>query len=148
LNTVLIRIAIDLKIFKLMVEKERPLTLKELADMTGADYALLQRIKRSPAAVKVLEEVDVETYLPNIIATTFAGEKGAVNSKCLYGSLSLQLQPCTVYRLCRGYLLTPKTCRPAVLTAWNTDGTNYPSSLQKPNFKPLQLQSTALSTKV
>ncbi|MCJ1394454.1 hypothetical protein MMC18_007332 [Xylographa bjoerkii] len=84
MNTVLMRIAIDLNVFKLLVEKNEPMSTNELAEVTGADRVLLGRILRCLAATDVLEEVDEETYVPTKIGKTFAGEFGIVNLKCLY----------------------------------------------------------------
>ena len=83
MNSALMRIAIDLNVFKLLVEKIEPMSTKELAEVTGADRALLGRILRCLAATNVLEEVDAETYVPTKIGETFAGEFGIVNLKCL-----------------------------------------------------------------
>ncbi|MCJ1379113.1 hypothetical protein MMC17_002213 [Xylographa soralifera] len=84
MNTVLMKIAIDLNIFKLLVEKDEPMSTNELAEVTGADRALLGRILRCLAATNVLEEVDIETYIPTKISKTFAGELGIVNLNCFF----------------------------------------------------------------
>jgi len=87
MDTVMIRIAIELNIFKLLIKNDGPMSTRELAQATGADYTLLGRILRCLAASNILEEVDVEAYLPTKVATAFATEKGRANSKSLYNSL-------------------------------------------------------------
>lgn len=84
MNTALIRIAIDLDIFRHLVNAEAPVTAKELAERTQADYTLLSRILRSLATINALDEVDVETYLPTKVARSFVTEKGVSNLRYLY----------------------------------------------------------------
>ena len=88
MNTALIRVAIDLGVFDLLVKKKAPMSAQELAQATNADHAMLQRILRSLAAVHILNEEDVELYTPSKVAETFAAEKGVANLKALYATFA------------------------------------------------------------
>ena len=139
MNTVLLRIAIDLNIFKLLVEKEEPMSTKELAEVTGADRVLLGRILRCLAATNVLEEVEVETYVPTKIGSTFAGEFGIVNLKCLYYLLlSVLANRATVFL--RKAKLTTASPYIIVSTVWSTHGINCRSSCGKIDTKSQQIR--------
>ncbi|KAL6715997.1 hypothetical protein ACLMJK_006959 [Lecanora helva] len=71
METVNIRIAIGLGLFKILTESESPKTTLELADMTKADPILLGRILRGLAAVGAVEDAGVESYTPTKVAQTF-----------------------------------------------------------------------------
>jgi len=68
-----VQIGIDLGIFQALVSQPaRPWTVKELADRTGAEDALLDRILRALAAHGTLRQVAPDAYLGTNITTTLA----------------------------------------------------------------------------
>lgn len=65
MQTTVVRIANTLKIFHVLVNSHVPVTGKELAQKTGADYALLFRLLRYLVAMHAIKEAGVDSYTPN-----------------------------------------------------------------------------------
>ncbi|CAG8961995.1 hypothetical protein HYFRA_00014103 [Hymenoscyphus fraxineus] len=60
-----IRLGLDLKLFNILVDSNRPLSLQELALKTQADPALLGRILRMLSSLGIIKEMDEEEFAAN-----------------------------------------------------------------------------------
>ncbi|OOF90203.1 hypothetical protein ASPCADRAFT_59926 [Aspergillus carbonarius ITEM 5010] len=69
--------AIDLGIFCLLAENDQPKSVQELAQATGADFILLQRIMKHLAAINAVIETEAGEYTRNGLSHTLAHTKYA-----------------------------------------------------------------------
>ncbi|KAJ5570002.1 uncharacterized protein N7459_009432 [Penicillium hispanicum] len=76
----LIRIGLDLQLFKFLDESDTPLSVAQLANQTKAAPTLLARILRYLASVGVIDETGKDTFTANKVTTclTDRGIQGAV----------------------------------------------------------------------
>ncbi|KEY72251.1 hypothetical protein S7711_00250 [Stachybotrys chartarum IBT 7711] len=65
LQTTAVVIGLDLKLFEILAEAEKPLTLDELAQNTGAERALLARLLRYLRSIGMVDEVSANTFIAN-----------------------------------------------------------------------------------
>ncbi|KAL8902670.1 MAG: hypothetical protein Q9207_004472 [Kuettlingeria erythrocarpa] len=65
LHTVVLQIGINLDLFKLLEQSSNPLSIQAIADQTGAEPALLQRILRFLAAIPAVKEVGPGRFTAN-----------------------------------------------------------------------------------
>lgn len=77
IDPLLLKIAVDLGIFKALVGSKTPLSLDDLAKDTGADATLLARILRGLTSIDALDEVGVEFYVPNKVTRAFTTVKAS-----------------------------------------------------------------------
>ncbi|PYH92255.1 S-adenosyl-L-methionine-dependent methyltransferase [Aspergillus ellipticus CBS 707.79] len=71
----MIETAVDLGIFRLLSESDRPKSVVELSTATGADLQLLQRIMKHLAAVGVVAETGLDQYARNGVSQTLSCTK-------------------------------------------------------------------------
>ncbi|BCS19622.1 uncharacterized protein APUU_20054A [Aspergillus puulaauensis] len=77
LQVALTKIAIDLDIFRILKESERPVALAELAEKTGAAPRLLGRILRSQAAFGLIKETGPQEYTSSAFTDVFINPDAA-----------------------------------------------------------------------
>ena len=65
MQTTVVRIANTLRILHILVNSNKPVTGKELAQKVGADHVLLLRLLRYLVAMHAIGEAGVELYIPN-----------------------------------------------------------------------------------
>ncbi|KAL9612354.1 MAG: hypothetical protein Q9167_003041 [Letrouitia subvulpina] len=71
-----LRVAGDIDLFRKLTENHgKAKTSSELASLTGTDLSWLSRMLKHLAAMRVLKEVDSETYAPTPLVETLAVEK-------------------------------------------------------------------------
>ncbi|KAH6679190.1 S-adenosyl-L-methionine-dependent methyltransferase [Halenospora varia] len=80
-ETTVIRIAYDLRLFKILVEKQGPTTVTALVEETKATIGLMGRILRYLSSVGCIKEVEKDTFEANNITQTLAmdGVQGGVH---------------------------------------------------------------------
>ena len=83
LDSVLVKIAVDLKLFEALAVDEKPKTLSELTQTTKADPELLGRVMRGLASIDAVEEIDVEVYGLTKISRAFLTQKGVSGTNLL-----------------------------------------------------------------
>ncbi|KAJ5980347.1 S-adenosyl-L-methionine-dependent methyltransferase [Penicillium waksmanii] len=71
-----IRIGLDLKLFRVIATAQKPLTVHQLADITGASAGLLERLLRYLASNNAVKEVRPNEYAASNRTHIFASEKG------------------------------------------------------------------------
>ena len=71
-RTAVVRIAVRLRLFPLLVESHVPVTGKELAQKTGADHLLLRRLLRFLVAMRAIGEAGVDFYVANNVTKHLA----------------------------------------------------------------------------
>ena len=65
MRTSIVHIANKLHLFHILVDSNRPVTAKEVAQKAGADHILLLRLLRYLVAMHAIGEAGVDTYIPN-----------------------------------------------------------------------------------
>lgn len=70
LEPAVIRIGLDLDLFKILVDNEKPVTVSDLASKTGAATTLLARLLRYLASVGVVTETGKDSFASNNITKT------------------------------------------------------------------------------
>ncbi|KAI4095372.1 MAG: hypothetical protein LQ344_001670 [Seirophora lacunosa] len=70
LQTVLLQVGINLDLFNILDRSREPVTTRALAEQTGADPALLQRILRFLAAIPAIKEVGPSLFTANKLTKT------------------------------------------------------------------------------
>ncbi|KAE8154067.1 S-adenosyl-L-methionine-dependent methyltransferase [Aspergillus avenaceus] len=73
----MIETAIDLGVFRLLVESNEPRSVADLAAATGAELVLLQRMMRQLAAVGAVVETGCDEYTSNGFSTTLSESRYA-----------------------------------------------------------------------
>ena len=68
MRVAVIRVALKLDLFNILVKSGEPKSGKELADMTGTDHTLLIRFLRYLAATHTIAEVGVDSYAANNVS--------------------------------------------------------------------------------
>lgn len=82
MDNVMLRLAFDLGIFKIVGESKEPVTVDAMAKEIGkCDETLLRRICRTLGAMNALEEVGKDTYEASNITKAFTTEKGIAGQK-------------------------------------------------------------------
>jgi DNA-binding IclR family transcriptional regulator len=79
----LIKIGVDLQIFKQLSEAKDPVSLTQLAEATKCEANLLNRIMNGLASFHAVEQVDDECYVPSKISNAFASKKGDAGARLL-----------------------------------------------------------------
>ncbi|KAF2829409.1 o-methyltransferas-like protein [Ophiobolus disseminans] len=92
-DNLLIKVAVDLKIFKRLSEAKEPVPLTQLAESTKCDVALLNRIMRGLASFHAVEQIDDEVYAPSKITNAFASTKGDAGARLFYELVVPGMQP-------------------------------------------------------
>ncbi|KAJ5106317.1 hypothetical protein N7456_002992 [Penicillium angulare] len=67
-----LRVGVDLKLFSLLADTEKPLSVVELSEETGADQVFLGRILRYLASFGAIKETDKDTFTSTNITKTFS----------------------------------------------------------------------------
>ena len=70
MQTTVVRIAIRLRIFHILVESNGPVSGEELAQKTGTDHVLLLRLLRYLVAMHAIGEAGIDTYISNNVTKT------------------------------------------------------------------------------
>ncbi|MCJ1250148.1 hypothetical protein MMC30_007374 [Trapelia coarctata] len=82
LDNVMVRLGLDLDIFKTLVQKNAPLSVEALAKEIGVvDETLLVRILRTLGAMNAIGEVGRDTYEATNFSRAFTTEKGIAGQK-------------------------------------------------------------------
>lgn len=68
----MVRIAINLNLFTILVNSDEPKTGKELAKITGVDHLLLLRLLRYLASVNAISEEGIDVYAANNVSKSMA----------------------------------------------------------------------------
>lgn len=91
----MIRIGVDLKIFNLLSEATKPLTVREISQANGAGVQLLGRLLRAMASRRLIKEDGKDTFSANNVTPTFAnpGIQGAVRFYFDFRGPAVQLFP-------------------------------------------------------
>ncbi|PKY07885.1 S-adenosyl-L-methionine-dependent methyltransferase [Aspergillus campestris IBT 28561] len=76
IDPLLIKMGIDLGIFRTLVDSSSPVTLGELVAASGADEVLLARIMRGLSSIHAVNEAGIERYEPNKVTRAFTTVKG------------------------------------------------------------------------
>ncbi|RYP65821.1 hypothetical protein DL771_008122 [Monosporascus sp. 5C6A] len=76
IDPLLLKMGIDLGIFRKLVNSTTSTTLGELVAASGADAVLLARIMRGLSSIHAVDEVGVELYEPNKVTRAFTTVKG------------------------------------------------------------------------
>jgi hypothetical protein len=82
-DQLLIKVGVDMGIFKTLVETKSPVSLKELVKSTQSEEALLGRIMRGLASISAVEETGVGQYAPSKLTMAFASDKGSAGARLL-----------------------------------------------------------------
>ena len=90
---VVIRLAVDLGIFKILAEIKAPTSIQQLVEGTGADATLLGRILRSLASIDAVAEAGPEMYAATKISRAFTTPKGISGAGFLYVHALTFLRP-------------------------------------------------------
>ena len=78
----MVRLGLDLGIFKILVQKNAPLSVEALAKEIGIiDETLLRRILRTLAAMNAIGEAETDTYVATNFSRAFTTEKGIAGQK-------------------------------------------------------------------
>ena len=73
----MVRLGLDLGIFKILVQKNAPMSVKALAqDIGSVDETLLRRILRTLGAMNAIGEVGTDIYEATNFSRAFTTEKG------------------------------------------------------------------------
>ena len=73
----MVRLGLDLGIFKILVQKNAPMSVEDLAKEIGCvDETLLRRILRTLGAMNAVGEVGTDIYEPTNFSRAFTTEKG------------------------------------------------------------------------
>ncbi|OTB15976.1 hypothetical protein K445DRAFT_59919 [Daldinia sp. EC12] len=81
------KIAVDLNLFKLILEHDGPITSKELAALTGADEVFIVRILRPMTALGYVMESDTQTWVPTPITKEMARDEIGASHRMLHEGL-------------------------------------------------------------
>ncbi|CAI7613307.1 unnamed protein product [Penicillium discolor] len=76
LTSAMLRTSADLGLLRHLTESDKPLTVTQIADLTKASPALLERILRYLAGVDVIKETGVNEYTANSTTRILADPKG------------------------------------------------------------------------
>ncbi len=83
LDAVAIRIAVDLGVFKILVDTKKPKTTGELAQTIAIDEAILGRILRYLVATDAIANVGPKGYVATKVSRAFTTKKGTSASNLL-----------------------------------------------------------------
>ena len=81
MDNVLIRLALDLKVFEILVKNQGPIGTKALAKETSADPTLLQRILRALAAIGAVGQSGPDEFVATKFSKAFTTPKGICGAK-------------------------------------------------------------------
>jgi hypothetical protein len=82
-DNLLIKIGVDLHIFKQLSDAKEAVSLIQLAEATKCDPALLGRIMKGLASFHAVEQVDEDRYAASKISAAFASAKGDAGARLL-----------------------------------------------------------------
>ncbi|KAJ6035868.1 O-methyltransferase [Penicillium herquei] len=97
------RIAVDLNLFKHIVQAKEPITASSLATLSGAEELLIVRILRLLSAVHFVREVTSQTWTATRITTVMATEEIAAGHRMVSRLIVPAMQAAPAYFQERGY---------------------------------------------
>ncbi|PSN64812.1 S-adenosyl-L-methionine-dependent methyltransferase [Corynespora cassiicola Philippines] len=102
-DNLLLKIGVDLGIFRTLVANNAPLSLQSLVDHTGAERALLERIMRGLASIHALSVTDEGLYGATKIARAFASTKGDSGARLFNDLVIPGMHPLPKFLATTGY---------------------------------------------
>lgn len=72
----MLEVALDLDVYKNLVERKTPASTEELAKAANCNVVLMSRILRTLAALGQIEEVDVDSFAANKFSEAYTTPKG------------------------------------------------------------------------
>lgn len=116
-----VRVGCDLKLFDLLSKTEQPTTVDELASTTGVQPKLMARLCRYMASVRLIKEIDTNTFAANNVTKTFAvpGFAGGVYHMCDYVGPGLKALPDFLKET--GYQDPESPTKTALMSGWGSD---------------------------
>ena len=83
MDNILIRLALDLDVFHILVKSPGPIATKALAKGTCADSTLLQRILRALTAISAIGQFGPDEFIATKFSKAFTTQKGICGAKFL-----------------------------------------------------------------
>ena len=81
MDNVLIRLALDLNIFEILVKSQGPIDTRALAKEISADPTLLQRILRALTAIGAIGQFGPDEFVATKFSKAFTTQKGICGAK-------------------------------------------------------------------
>ncbi|KAG9868757.1 O-methyltransferase, partial [Aureobasidium melanogenum] len=129
-----VRVGCDLKIFEALTKTGRPATVDELSRNTGVQPRLMARLLRYMASVRLIKEVDQNTFAANNVTGTFAnpGFAGGVYHYFDYVGPAVTHMPDFLKQT--SYKEPESATKTALSAAWNHDMSPFVHYQTKPEL--------------
>ncbi|CAI7676504.1 unnamed protein product [Penicillium palitans] len=145
LTSAMLRTSADLGLLRHLTKSDKPLTVTQIADLTGASPSLLERILRYLAGVDVIKETGVNEYTENSITRILADPKGEAMIYHGYDTIGPVMQAMPDFFAENNYQDVTVNTNTPFQKAHNTKLTSFEWLVQNPkHFGNLQKIMTAL----
>ncbi|CAI7626596.1 hypothetical protein PCG10_005652 [Penicillium crustosum] len=145
LTSAMLRTSADLGLLRHLTESDKPLTVTQIGDLTGASPALLERILRYLAGVDVIKETGVNEYTANSITHILTDPKGEAMIYHGYDTIGPVMQAMPDFFAENNYQDVTVNTNTPFQKAHNTKLTSFEWLVQNPkHFGNLQKIMTAL----
>ncbi|KAJ9484181.1 hypothetical protein VN97_g9208 [Penicillium thymicola] len=145
LTSAMLRTSADLGLLRYLTKSDKPLTVTQLANLTGASPPLLERILRYLAGVDMIKETGVSEYTANSISHVLADPKGEAMIYHGYDTIGPVMQAMPEYFAENNYQDVTINTNTPFQKAHNTKLTSFEWLVRNPkHFGNLQKIMTAL----
>ncbi|KAF9248729.1 hypothetical protein DTO013E5_1479 [Penicillium roqueforti] len=144
-TSAMLRICADLGLLRSLARSDAPLTVTQIAELTGASPLLLERILRYLAATDMIQETGVNEYSANKVTHVLADPKGEAMVYHGYDTMGPVLQAMPAFFAENNYQDVTDNTNTPFQKAHNTKLTSFEWLIQQPKqFEHLQKIMTAL----
>ncbi|KAI0421901.1 S-adenosyl-L-methionine-dependent methyltransferase [Xylaria grammica] len=121
LQTAVVKIGLDLGLFKYLVKQGKPTTVDELSPVVAADTLLLARVLRYLAAIGAVEEVSFDKYTANHLTKNLSEKVAEAGISHYFATATPQYQVLPEFLKRTGYKNPTDGLHTVFQDAWKTD---------------------------